>query len=146
MGGSCSPVLSGSLLQHQHAPLHPLSHGHLPGGVRAELLRGLPREHHHRLRRLHQHHAVQKYATVPGARRSLLGSKTPHTDRNTQLFNKSVSLRRPAVRRRARGFHRLHRVSQLPWKLPGQRGVYLDHQPSAQAQDPHRCPGDLPAY
>lgn len=63
-----------------------------------------------------------------------------------KLFNKCVSLYRPAVRRRARGFHWLHRVAQLPWKLPGQCGVYVDHQPTAQAQDPHRCPRDLSAY
>lgn len=60
VGGCCSPVLSRTLLQHQHPPLHPLSDGHLPGGVWTELLRRLSRKHHHRLRRLHQHHAVQK--------------------------------------------------------------------------------------
>lgn len=56
----CSPVLSGTLLQHQHTPLHPLPHRHLPGGVWPELLRRLSRKHNHRLRRLHQHHAVQE--------------------------------------------------------------------------------------
>lgn len=61
MLGPCSPVLSRTLLQHQHTPLHPLSDGHLSRGVWAELLRGLPRKHNHRLWRLHQHHAVQKY-------------------------------------------------------------------------------------
>ncbi|XP_035273026.1 signal peptide, CUB and EGF-like domain-containing protein 2 isoform X3 [Anguilla anguilla] len=42
-------VLSWTLLQHQHTPLHPLPHRDLSGRVWPELLHGLPRKHHHRL-------------------------------------------------------------------------------------------------
>lgn len=45
--GSCSPVLSWSLLQHQHTPLHPLSDGHLPGRIWTELLCHLSWKHLH---------------------------------------------------------------------------------------------------
>lgn len=51
---------------------------------------------------------------------------------------------RPAVRGGAGRVHRLHRVPQLPGELPCQRRVYLEHQPTAQAQDPHRGARDLP--
>lgn len=43
-----------------------------------------------------------------------------------------VSLIRSTLWRRAGRFHRLHRVSQLPGKLPSQRRVHLDHKPTAQ--------------
>lgn len=52
---------------------------------------------------------------------------------------------RPALRRRARRLHGLHRVPQLPRRLPGQRGVRVAHLPTPQAQDPRRGPRDLPA-
>lgn len=59
--GPCSSVLPRPLLQHNNTPLHPLPHGHLSGGVWAELLRRLPRKHLHGFWWLHQHYAVQKY-------------------------------------------------------------------------------------
>ena len=53
---------------------------------------------------------------------------------------------RPALWRRARRLHRLHRVSQLPWRLPGQRRVRVAHLAAPQAQDPRRGPRDLSAH
>lgn len=65
---------------------------------------------------------------------------------NQTLFDPFVSSHRPTVWRRAGRFHRLHRVPQLPGKLPRQRGVHVDHQPTPQTQDPHRRSRNLPAY
>ena len=53
---------------------------------------------------------------------------------------------RPALRRGARRLHGLHRVPQLPRRLPGQCGVRVAHLPAPQAQDPRRGPRDLPAH
>lgn len=135
----CSPVLSRTLLQHQHPPLHPLSHWHIPGRVWPELLRGLSGKHNHRLRRLHQHHAVQK--CVLQKKKKLQGNQLERC-----VWHGCVSLDRSAVRRRTGRFHRVHWVPQLPRKLPGQCGVHLDHQPATQTQDPDCCSGNLLAY
>lgn len=53
---------------------------------------------------------------------------------------------RPALRRRARRLHGLHRVHQLPRRLPSQCRVCVAHLAAPQAQDPRRGPRDLPAH
>lgn len=62
------------------------------------------------------------------------------------LFVTSVSLHRPTLWRRAGRFYRLHRVTQLPRELSSQYWMHLDHQSTAQTQDPYCCPRNLPAY
>lgn len=144
MFGPCSAMFSRTLLQHQHTPLHPLSYWHLSGGVWPELLRRLSRKHNHRLRRLHQHHAVQKCGFPPP--RIDAAIKLHSIQRKPGVWHACVSLHRSAVRGRTGRFHRVHRVPQLPGELPSQCGVHLDHQPATQTQDPYCCSGNLLAH
>jgi hypothetical protein len=55
-------------------------------------------------------------------------------------------LSRQKVWRGAGGFHRVYWIPKLPWELPSQLRVHLDHQPTPQTPDPDCGPWDLPAH
>lgn len=63
-----------------------------------------------------------------------------------QTYFTSVLPYRPTVWRRARRFYWLHWVPKLSRELSSQYRMHLDHQSSAQTQDPHCCSRNLPAY